>query len=59
MSESGIRYRWLLVYQDHFTKFIRLRAIKNKCAEEVADVLEDIFVNSAFLIYCRATTGEN
>ena len=22
MSESGIRYRWLLVYQDHFTKFI-------------------------------------
>ena len=43
MSESGIPYRWLLVYQDHFTKFIRLRPLKNKCAEEVADVLQDLF----------------
>ena len=42
-SESGLAYRWLLVYQDHFTKFIRLRPLKNKCAKEVADVLEDIF----------------
>ena len=38
MSESGIPYRWLLVYQDHFTKFIRLHPLKNKCAVEVADV---------------------
>ena len=43
MSESGIPYRWLLVYQDHFTKFIRLRPLTNKCAVEVADVIEDIF----------------
>ena len=43
MSESGIPCRWLLVYQDHFTKFIRLRPLKNKCAEEVADILEDLF----------------
>ena len=43
MSVSGIPYRWLLVYQDHFTKFIRLRPLKNKCAKEVADVLEDLF----------------
>ena len=43
MSESGIPYRWLLLYQDHFTKFIRFRPLKNKCAEEVADVIEDIF----------------
>ena len=43
MSESGIPYRWLLAYQDHFTKFIRLRPLKNKCAVEVADVIEDIF----------------
>ena len=43
MSESGIPYRWLLVYQDHFTKFIRLRPLKNKCAVEVARVIENIF----------------
>ena len=43
ISESGIPYRWLLMYQDNFTKFIRLRPLKNKCAEEVADVLEDLF----------------
>ena len=36
--ETGIPYRWLLVYQDHFTEFIRLRPPKNKYAEEVADV---------------------
>ncbi|KAI6646071.1 hypothetical protein LOD99_9519 [Oopsacas minuta] len=37
MSESGIPYRWLLVYQDHFTTFIQLRPLMNKGAEEVAD----------------------
>ena len=36
-------YKWLLVYQDHFTKFIRLRPLRRKCAEEVADALMDIF----------------
>ena len=59
MSESGIPYRWLLVYQDHFTKFIRLRPLKNKCAVEVADVIRIYSVNSAFLIFCRAIMGEN
>ena len=43
MSESGVPYRWLLVYQDHFTKFIRLRPLKHKSAEEVSEVLEDFF----------------
>ena len=42
-SEAGNPFHWLLVYQDHFTKFIRLRPLKTKCAKEVADVLEDIF----------------
>ena len=43
MSESGISYFWLLVFQDHLTKFIRLRPLKNKCAVEVVDVIKDIF----------------
>ena len=36
-------YKWLLVYQDHFTKFIQLRPIKSKCAKDVAEALLDIF----------------
>ena len=36
-------YKWLLVYQDHFTKFVQLRPLKNKSAVEVASALLDIF----------------
>ena len=43
MSESGVPYKWLLVYQDHFTKYILLRPLKHKSAVEVADTLEDYF----------------
>ena len=43
MSKSGVPYRWLLVYQDRFTKFIRLRPLKHESAEEVSEVLEDSF----------------
>ena len=43
MADCGIPYKWLLVYQDHFTKYLLLRPLKHKSAVEVADVLEDIF----------------
>ena len=43
MSEPCILYRWPLVYQDYFTKFFRLRHLKKECAEEIADVLEELF----------------
>jgi hypothetical protein len=36
-------YKWLLVYQDHFTKFIQLRPLKAKSSIEVANALFDIF----------------
>jgi hypothetical protein len=36
-------YKWLMVYQDHFTKFILLRALKAKSAIEVVNALFDIF----------------
>ena len=36
-------YNWLVVYQDHFTKIIRLRPLKRKCAEEVVEFLMDVF----------------
>ena len=42
-----IAYRWLLVYQDHFTKCIRLRLLKHMSAEEVSEVLEGFFCELA------------
>ena len=43
MADSGVPYKWLLVYQDHFTKYILLRPLKHKSAAEVAETLEDFF----------------
>lgn len=36
-------YKFMLVYRDHFTKFVILKALKSKTAEEVAHNLVDIF----------------
>ena len=36
-------FKWLLVYQDHFTKFVTLRSLMSKSAIEVAADLLDIF----------------
>ena len=59
ISGSGVPYRWLLVYQDHFTKFIRLRPLKNTCAEEVADVLEDLFGELGIAHILQSDNGKN
>lgn len=37
-------YRYIMVYYDHFTKFVQVRALKKKTACEVAEKLFDIFV---------------
>lgn len=42
-SESDGDYKFILNYQDHLTKFIVLRPLKTKTADEVSDVLLDIF----------------
>ncbi|XP_044745145.1 uncharacterized protein LOC123307008 [Coccinella septempunctata] len=42
-SQADDQYKFILVYQDHLTKFIQLRPLKSKRAEEVAYVLLDIF----------------
>ena len=42
-SESGIRFKWLLVYQDHFTKYVLLRPLKRKSADAVANTPYSIF----------------
>lgn len=36
-------YRFIFVYQDHLTKFVVLRPLERKTAEEVADNLLDVF----------------
>ena len=37
-------YRFLMVYQDHLTKFVILRALTSKRASEVAMQILDIFL---------------
>lgn len=37
-------YKFIMVYQDHLTKFVLLRALTSKRAEEVAHHLNDIFL---------------
>ena len=38
-----IGFKWILNYQDHFTKWVVLKPLKQKCAEEVASNLVTIF----------------
>lgn len=42
-SHADDKYKFVLVYQDHLTKFVILRALETKRAEEVAYHLVDIF----------------
>ena len=42
-DEVNRPYNYLLVYQDHLTKFVVLRPLQRKTAEEVAFVLFEIF----------------
>ncbi|XP_068242266.1 KRAB-A domain-containing protein 2-like [Palaemon carinicauda] len=43
-SMSQHAFKWILVYQDHLTKFVILRALTTKRAAEVAHTLLDIFL---------------
>ncbi|XP_043473980.1 KRAB-A domain-containing protein 2-like [Leptopilina heterotoma] len=42
--QADREYRFIMVYQDHLTKFVLLRALQTKRAEEVAHHLTDIFL---------------
>ena len=43
-SMSSRTYKWIMVYQDHLTKFCVLRPLKSKRAAEVAFQIADIFL---------------
>lgn len=42
-SQADGQYKFIMVYQDHLTKFVQLRALKTKRAEEVGYHLLNIF----------------
>lgn len=50
-------YKWLMVYQDHFTKFIVLQPLKNKSAFEVANALVDIFTIFGVPVILQSDNG--
>ena len=44
-SQQDGTYKWILNYQDHFTKFLHLRPLERKSAADVATALLDIFLS--------------
>lgn len=42
-SQPDGPFKYILNYQDHLTKFVRLRPLKTKTAEEVASNVKSIF----------------
>ena len=43
-SMAHMNYNWIMVYQDHLTKFCVLRSLTSKHAAEVAYQLVDVFL---------------
>ena len=42
-SQPDGDFRWIMNYQDHLTKYVVLKALRTKCADEVADKIIDVF----------------
>lgn len=51
-------YRFIFVYQDHLTKFVQLRPLTSKRAEEVAHVLLDVFTILGAPCVLQSDNGE-
>ena len=45
-SDPDGEYKWILNMQDHFSKFVHLRPLKFKTAEEVSSMVLDIFLST-------------
>jgi len=50
-------YRFILVYQDHLTKYVLLKPLAHKRAEEVAYILLDIFTTFGALCILQSDNG--
>ena len=57
--KTSLGFKWVMQYQDHFTKFCVLRPLKSKCAAEVALNLIDIKVTKEPQQFFKVTTDEN
>ena len=55
MSDDG--YKWILVYQDHFTKFCILKALKQKTGSQVASQLFEIFTTFGVPLILQSDIG--
>jgi len=55
-SQADGEYRFIMVYQDHVTKFVQIRALKTKRAEEVAKHI-DIFCIFGAPIILQSANG--
>lgn len=42
-SQANMEYRFIMVYQDHVTKFVQIKALKTKRIKEVVKHIIDIF----------------
>lgn len=50
-SEPNGEYKFILNYQNHLTKYVILRPLETKRADEVADVILDIFCLFPNILY--------
>lgn len=56
-SQSYNDYRFIMVYQDHLTKFVLLKALKSKRAEEVAFNLLEIYTTFGAPLILHSDNG--
>lgn len=52
-------YKCVMVYQDHFSKFVQIQPLKYKAALEVANGLVDIFRNLTYHLLLNPTTEKS
>ena len=50
-------FRYIMVYQDHGTKFTNLRALETKQADEIASHLVHIFCNFGSPLFLQSDNG--
>ena len=58
-SQPDGELKWILVYQDHLTKFVQLRPTKSKCAPELLIYCLIYLAYSAHQACCIATMEDS
>lgn len=58
-TKSSGEYRFIMVYQDHLTKFVMLKALQTNAIEEIAHNLLDIFTTIAVPAILQSNYGRD